>query len=109
MKRTTTISDLHICGNERCKRGADGARGQTRNGGAYCSKTCGSAVRMQKVYARRKAGVKLERCPACEGTGFVESKEKPKSKPTGHRPKCPTSAEIEAARTEIDKTRGRKP
>lgn len=72
---------MKLCKNKGCTlggfiRGPEGERAPARPRGAYCSDTCASYVRIRRQYARRKAGVELERCQPCKGTGFV-AKEKP--------------------------------
>jgi len=62
-----------LCKNKPCARGPDGKRAKARKGGRYCSDTCASYVRMRRLYARKKAGVKLEKCQPCKGTGFVKA------------------------------------
>jgi len=38
----------------------------------YCSKTCGDSVRHQRARDRKKRGVLMVDCSACNGAGKVE-------------------------------------
>ena len=64
---------MTLCKNKTCARGPDKKRAKARKRGGYCSDTCATYVRVRTLRARRKAGVKLERCGACKGTGFVKA------------------------------------
>lgn len=64
--------EMTACKNKSCARGPDGKRAKARKGGRYCSDTCATYVRVRQLRARLKAGVKLIRCGACAGSGFVK-------------------------------------
>jgi hypothetical protein len=63
---------MTLCKNKSCARGPDGKRAKARKRGGYCSDTCATYVRVRTLRARRKAGVTLERCEACGGSGYVK-------------------------------------
>ncbi len=64
---------MTLCKNKPCARGPTGKRAKARKGGRYCSDTCATYVRVRELRARLKAGIRLERCQPCDGTGFVKA------------------------------------
>ena len=65
--------EMTNCANKSCARGPKGKRAKARKGGLYCSDTCATYVRVRRLRARLKAGIRLKRCAACDGTGFMKA------------------------------------